>query len=123
MKRATLGFMGVGMVGEEMSAVNRQLPTSNFQRPTFREGNGAEFTVSSRENERAGTMVGAVVLGEKAPVAAVELLRLFQECDRSAGAGEPGGETGFGRCALCALCERQERASRSGAVMATVSEL
>jgi hypothetical protein len=35
------------------------------------------FPVSFSRDEPAAAMVGAVVLGEKAPVAAVELLRLF----------------------------------------------
>jgi hypothetical protein len=42
-----------------------------------KKGNHSSFAVSSAANERAGTMVGQVVLGKKAPLAAVELLRLF----------------------------------------------
>jgi hypothetical protein len=46
-----------------------------------KKGNDSRFAVSFALNGRAGTMVGTVVLGEKAPFAAVELLRVFQERD------------------------------------------
>jgi hypothetical protein len=73
-----------GMVGEEGRSVNGidmniEHPTLNIERRN--EGKLAAFAVSSRGNERAGTMVGAVVLGEEASVAAVELLCLLSEGD------------------------------------------
>src|SRR6185436_6882809 len=74
---ADVGIELVGQAGDEQSDVGFHRCAANRRgRRVMIQG----LLYHSASNGRAGTMVGTMVLGEKAPVAAVELLRLFSKC-------------------------------------------